>query len=84
VDEFINILLNCNILCSKLSFTTNMKKKPCSIRGWMRECNKKTTPILVLVDYRSHIAGLAQICQIIFILEKSQFNKSNFDLRYFD
>jgi hypothetical protein len=28
VDECRNILLHCNILCSQLSFTANMKKKP--------------------------------------------------------
>jgi hypothetical protein len=27
VDECRNILLHCNILCSQLSFTTNMKKR---------------------------------------------------------
>jgi hypothetical protein len=33
VDECNDILLHCNILCSQLSFTANMKKKTLAICG---------------------------------------------------
>jgi hypothetical protein len=34
--------------------------------------------------YRRHIAGSAQKCQIIIVFWKSQFDKTNFNLHYFN
>jgi hypothetical protein len=52
VDECSDILLHCNILCSQLSFTTNMEKKP-----WAQPVDQDT----VMISRHGHPQNEPQI-----------------------
>jgi hypothetical protein len=60
-------------------FTTTkllQTKQPKDKRVW-KGLNRSTQ------DYRRHIVGPSQKCQIIAIFQKNQFNLTNFNLQYY-